>query len=214
MDLNGYTITIQLADGTYTTSGVSVTTPIIGGSVVFKGNASNPSAVVFASTGSSFYVGCPYTIVVQDMTLAPSSGNALYADGPGSRINFSNIRFSGVGAGQYHMRYVSGGTISAMGNYEIVGGAPRHISGEINGAFVAAGITVTLTGTPAFSGEFILCSALASCSLFSVTYSGSATGKRYTINGNGVLNSYGAGTASTYFPGNSNGTTATGGQQL
>jgi len=36
---------------------------------------------------------------------------------------------------------------------------------------------------------------------------------RYTGTLNGVLNSFGAGTVSTYFPGNSNGTVATGAQQ-
>jgi hypothetical protein len=51
-------------------------------------------------------------------------------------------------------------------------------------------------------------------SVFNVTFSGSATGKRYDGSANGVLNSYGAGSASSYFPGNANGTMATGAQQL
>jgi hypothetical protein len=50
--------------------------------------------------------------------------------------------------------------------------------------------------------------------LFSVAFSGAATGQRYIGAANAVLNSFGAGTASTYFPGNSNGTLSSGAQQI
>jgi hypothetical protein len=214
LDFNGYSVIAQLADGTYSASGVSITRPLVGGTLVFKGNAGNPSGVVFAGTFNCFHVACPYTLTVQDMTLAPAAGMGLVADGSGARINFSNVVFAGVGPGQYHMRVLMGGTITTFGNYEIAGGAARHLSLEVGGVFNASGITVTLTGTPAWSDTFILCNILSLSSLFSVTYSGAATGKRYTLIGNSVLNSYGAGSASTYFPGNVNGTTASGAQQL
>ena len=47
----------------------------------------------------------------------------------------------------------------------------------------------------------------------SITYTGSATGVRYTATLNGVLNTASAANA-TYFPGSSGGSVATGGQYI
>jgi hypothetical protein len=49
--------------------------------------------------------------------------------------------------------------------------------------------------------------------MYAVTYSGAATGKRYSGDTTAIIQTFGAGTASTYFPGNSNGTVSTGAQQ-
>ena len=45
---------------------------------------------------------------------------------------------------------------------------------------------------------------------YSMTFSGSATGSRYTVNLNGAV--YTAGAGANYFPGNAAGSAATGGQ--
>lgn len=214
LDLSGFVVTVWIGNGTYTEAGISFTTPFLGGSATFRSMSGNPADVTFAGTFNCFNMASACTLIVQDMTLAPSAGMSLIADGAGARINFANVIFAGVGAGQYHMRILYGGIINTFGNYTIAGGAARHISLETSAIFGSSGATVTLTGTPAFSGEFILCNAVCAAVLFSVTFTGAATGKRYTLIGNSVLNSFGAGSASTYFPGNSNGTTASGAQQL
>jgi hypothetical protein len=87
---------------------------------------------------------------------------------------------------------------------------PEHAGGEISTNNKA----ITLTGAPAWSQAFILCQLASFVQVVNNTYSGSATGKRYTATSNAVINSGGSGTSSTYFPGDSNGTTATGGQQI
>src|ERR1019366_1497903 len=42
LDLNGFTVTIQVADGTYT-GGVSANVPFVGGTVLLNGNTTTPA---------------------------------------------------------------------------------------------------------------------------------------------------------------------------
>ncbi len=72
------------------------------------------------------------------------------------------------------------------------------------------GQTVTLAGTPAFSLAYAFASDTSLISVSSVTFSGSATGTRYNVSANGVIDTAGGG--ATYLPGNSAGVAATGGQ--
>lgn len=72
--------------------------------------------------------------------------------------------------------------------------------------------TVTLTGTPAFSQSYVFADDTSLIRATSMTFSGSATGKRYDVATNGVINTNGGG--ATYFPGSVAGTTATGGQYV
>jgi hypothetical protein len=73
-------------------------------------------------------------------------------------------------------------------------------------------ITVTITGTPAFSSQFVGASFDAMAKTQSVTFSGSATGKRYSAAQTAMVYT-GTGNAS-YLPGNSAGTVADDGQYL
>ena len=66
-----------------------------------------------------------------------------------------------------------------------------------------AGQTVTLIGQPAFSASFMNVETCASIYYGGQTFVGTATGTRYTLSSNGVLNTNGGGT--TYLPGNSAG---------
>jgi hypothetical protein len=128
----------------------------------------------------------------------------------------SQTRISGVDFGQCvasHITATDGGSVNATGNYTISGGssAGGHYYAYAGGAISASGRTVTLSGTPAFASAFAWCDrGLGYFSIFSMTFSGSATGKRYTVNNCGVCFTNGGG--STYLPGSVAGTTATGGQ--
>lgn len=68
---------------------------------------------------------------------------------------------------------------------------------------------MTETGTPAFV-NFAASLTGGEVESFGTTWTGSATGSRYTATLNGIINTFGAG--ATYFPGDSAGSTATGGQ--
>ena len=102
------------------------------------------------------------------------------------------------------------GMFNASGNYTISGSAVQHVKATIQGLAILQSITVTLSGTPAFSQQFARASDGGVVYSFSVTFSGSATGQRFNVLQNGTIDTEGGG--ANYFPGNSAGTTASGGQ--
>ena len=211
LDISIYNVTIQLADGTYT-AGMQVNGPWIGsGTVTVVGNTTTPANVVISTSGKCAYVIGNGSLTISGMKLVSSGDYTLYAVGGGSSIWVGpGVDFGTSGAG--HMRADNAAFVTARNNYTISGGGPRHMLAITGGIIEVSGITVTLTGTPAFSAQFANALAGGQISLWSVTYSGSATGSRYSITGNGVINTFGQSTS--YLPGNAAGTTATGGQYL
>jgi hypothetical protein len=209
LDIAGYSVTIAVASGTYTGT-VLMGAPPVGGLVTFSGS----SATISTTSNNCFSLTCPTTVTVSGFTLqTTTSGQCLYASGGGARIVIGSSVVFGACAGA-HMYSELDGQISCVSqNYTISGSASYHQLALLAGVIRITNATITLSGTPAWSTGGIVFTTGALVNLFNVTYSGSATGKRYTGTVNGILNSYGAGTAATYFPGNSNGTTATGAQQ-
>lgn len=209
LDLNGFTVTFQVGAGTYT-GNISLSGPVLNGLVIYQGDTTTPSNVLISLAGNCVFATNGAILTVKGFKLTSSANNCMWATN-GGVINFQNIDFGSASSGR-HMRGDNFGILNATGNYTISGGAQDHILLQQYGQYIASGNTVTLSGTPAFSGQFLNIIG-GQATMFSVTFSGAATGKRYTVTLNGVINSFGAGTSSTYFPGNSNGTTATGGQQ-
>jgi len=153
------------------------------------------------------------TYRVRGVTLQSTATNhGIYVDG----TSVVWIRKIVLGSGLSDQLRVSlGGSINIEGDYSITGGAVRHFIantfGNINA--VTNSLTITLVGTPAFSSAFAAVTTIGAvqCSAGLVTFSGSATGVRYSATLNGVVNSFSSGNVN-YFPGNSAGSTATGGQ--
>ena len=94
-------------------------------------------------------------------------------------------------------------------NYAISGAAAVHWNAVTNGIIQVIGHTITLSGTPAFSAAFAWVSGGFVYAPIN-TFSGSATGSRYSVQLNGIISTAGGG--ANYLPGNSAGSTATGGQ--
>ncbi|WAX96638.1 hypothetical protein N7E70_007190 [Aminobacter sp. NyZ550] len=212
LDANGFTITIQVGDGTYT-AGATFRGPVPGSTadpaVTIRGNSGTPGNVVInAASGYCFIAQWGARIRVQDMELRNSAAGAcLYARG--GTICFANIRFGASTGG--HIEANINGEIYNSGNYSIVGGAVSHLHAPASGNIAITSATVTLTGTPAFSAYFAGAAA-GVISIASVTYSGSATGTRY-LSHKGALIDTGTGNAS-FLPGNAAGSVATNGQYL
>lgn len=208
-DLNGFVATVNIADGTYN-AGVSATSAPLGGnsgagSVIFKSSSGNAANVtVTAAAGNTFLAqgGASYTL--QDITVSATGtlASAVVA-GPGGIIAVSGLRFGAATQAQLN---ASGGFIQASGNYSVVAGAPYHAVASFPGVFTNAGRTITLVGTPAFSGAWVYCEQ-GRVDSSSTLYSGGATGSRYDVRANGVLRIGGV-----TLPGNAVGTQATGGQ--
>jgi hypothetical protein len=210
LDFNGQTVTIQVADGTYIGANfVPVTvgqtyTP----SLVIQGNAGTPGNVIISTTNADAFASVAGgRALVKDMELrTTTAGYSLHADGVGSELQWSNLRFGACAAD--HVLATSGALATCAGNYSIVGSASRHWNTD-RGIIEVANRTITITGTPAFAGAFANASQ-GHIRAFSNTYTGAATGVRYNVAMNGTIQTFGAGASA--LPGNSAGTTATGGQ--
>lgn len=207
LDIAIYAITVQVANGTYA-SAVAFKDPLGSGTCTLQGDTTTPSNVVVSVTGSDALKADKsrrWTVAgvkVQTTT----SGNCVKATTQAA-LKLNKVDF-GASAG-YHMTCDDLSTLDVVGNYTISGAAGAHIAvGNNSLASILSGLTVTLTGTPAI-GVFAHANRSGSLTAHGLTFSGSATGTRYTSISNGII--YVAGAASTYFPGNAAGSTSTGG---
>jgi hypothetical protein len=210
-DCDGYTITIQMAAGTYANNLVAAGALVgqNGNNLIIQGNVGSPSTVVL-STGATVCITATFgaNIVVQGITLT-STGSSLITGAAMAATNAGSISFTTVVfANAFVHLYTNTGTIYATGNYSITGSATYHAWANFSGLIDTISITVTLTGTPVFTAFANVTAGQFQC--YSVTYSGSATGQRYLVSLNGVI--YTAGGGANYLPGNSAGTASTGGQ--
>jgi len=213
-DLNGFIATIQVADGTYNTALVATSGPVGANSgnasVVIQGNAASPGNVIVAVTGSSAFLaqgGAQFT--VKDMRIQTVGADADgVRSGPGGIVTIANLIFGGIGGAALH---ALGGYISATGNYSITSNSVNHAKATAFGKVSLSTVTVTLTATPAFTGVFAY-SQQGRVEAVGTTFSGAATGSRYSVIENGVITVNGAGT--TVLPGNAAGSSASGGQYV
>lgn len=205
VDANAFNITIQVADGTWTEA-VTANGPMVGArTLTIQGNTGTPANVVWNRTSGrciSAQSGANITVTGIEFRTT-TSGECLTADGPGSKITIgAAVRF-GAAAGP-HMFAYGGGSIFGRSNYSIVGGTTYHTFAQAGGNIDIQGITVTLTGTPAFSSSFARSVSSSIILLGFNTFSGAATGVRYQVTtGSGIdVNGGGA----TYLPGGTAGT--------
>lgn len=214
IDQNGYDVVVQLADGTYTAGatmrqliGRSSTLADGAPGLTILGNTSTPANVVVSVTGTSCFTNVIAGKLLKLSGLkmvTTTSGNCVQAFLNG-QVYVDNVEF-GSCAG-YHLRSANGGFLQCSGNYSITGGAVGHWLAERNGVISCASKTLTITGTPNFSNAFANGNQTGAIVCTSNTYSGSATGVRYSLSLNATISS-GGGT----LPGNSAGSTTTGGQ--
>lgn len=212
----GLTHTIQLADGTYSTTGNRLRPTPTGEGVVIQGNAGNAAAVVIQTSGTAasgllYKTTSEGVYTVQNLTLSSGHSSWLVRADGGAQIAFSNIRF-GQADSAAHIRVGPGAQVTVNGNYSIVGSALAHFEVLGPGQIQGAGRTVTLSGTQHFGTAFALATNCGVIYPTGFTFSGVATGKRYQAEANAVINTAGGG--ASYFPGNVAGTTATGGQYI
>lgn len=214
-DLNGYAVTIQLSDGTYTAGGtfysgaVGQKTPA---QITVNGNATTPANVLISTTGAhcftAFYPSAAANI--QNLKMQSAAAGHLIYSIYGAILNIgAGIICGSVPAGSGHFVAQYGGQITLNAGYTIAGGGSWHVYSYENGRIVGNGLTVTLSGTPAFSSVFAYAQG-GLVEYYANTFSGAATGTRYSATLNGVIRTNGGG--ASYLPGNAAGSTATGGQ--
>lgn len=213
LDLAGNTVTIQLGDGTWTTA-VSLSRRWVGGppeAVTLQGNTSTPGNVTINTTSANAVSisgpGVGITLAYMDVKTTTSGYGVKVEDG--AKVVFgAGMRFGACVNAQIFAR--KNAIVLFNSNYTINGGAAQHVYIDTNAVLIAQTLTITLTGTPAFSGQFLFVDAGAMVVYNGHTFSGSATGVRYSATLNGAIQTFGGG--ATYLPGNSAGSTGTGGQ--
>lgn len=216
-DLNGFTATIQLANGTYTT-GLTTSKGVVGGNgpgaVMILGSAT-PSNVIISTTSNdcfgigetAFGSGSQGTtqITIGGMRLqTTTAGNCVNVSGGGCGVVVGTPGFPidfGVCV-QDHMIGNHSAWIIAGTNNTISGSALIHVAGLSNAVVALHGTTETFTGTPAFT-YYAFADVNASLYLDSMTFTGSATGVRYFVQNNS--NIYTLSNSAAYLPGNASG---------
>ena len=128
-------------------------------------------------------------------------------------IEVHAVEFGDLGSGGLsHVFAEQGGIVRLLQNYTISGSASRHLRTVQLGQIFAAGLTVTLTGTPAFGTAYVQATNLARPGVNGCTFSGSATGTRHLADALAVIFTNGGG--ATYLPGNSSGSETNGGRYM
>src|SRR5574343_428535 len=209
LDIAGKTVTVQVGDGMYT--GTVNLRNVVGyaapGNLVIQGNSGTPANVVISVTNNYCIMADSISTVwdIKDMKLTTATGvfACLYTQS-GATIRFGNINFGSCS--QSHI-YSRNGCIQCIANYSISGGSDYHWLVNNNGFLFIQGFTITLSGTPAFN-TFAYAAQGGIALVNSNTYSGSATGRRYFAELNGVIKS------EATLPGNTDGSTQTGGQYV
>ncbi len=208
LDLAGFTATISVGAGTFA-AGLTADVPPVGGNVTVNG--AGAGTVISITSGNGCIVNNTLcNITVQNMKLTGTAGAGVRAVGKGAKITLgTGVEF---GANLTADIWAQGGTVSIGSNYTKSGNAQRHYHAQNGGLIEAFLHTVTMSGTPAFSIATASALGASVLSIFNVTYSGAATGTRYSASLNGVINTFGGGLS--FLPGNAVGSSATGGQYV
>jgi hypothetical protein len=216
LDCNGHNVTINVRPGTYADP-IVIRMRMGPGNLYIIGDEATPSNVLIstsAGTAAFYATGHPpgSIVIIGGFTITTTTGDGIRSAN-GSTVYFRNIEF-GACAG-HHVIAWRHGTVGVYGSYAIRGNAGMHMLAQEYGEIVAAaaGVTVTITGPPAFSC-FAMARRLGIIYIPStyVTYVGAATGTRYVADENGVVNTNAGGAA--YFPGDLAGAATTGGQYV
>lgn len=212
IDTNNQAVTIQAAAGQTWSNlfqlagwvgGGAVTFDAGGGSIVGSGG-SYALDVILESASNSF--------TVRNATFTCSGG------GGGVVLGSSSHGLVVLGAGLTFGACPGGAQISIdgpgrllAGSYTITGGANWHLLATVGLIdFNNSAATITITGTPAFAGAFAQASSLGNIISF-VTWSGSATGTRWSAALNAVIQTNST-SCNSYFPGSANGVASEGGR--
>lgn len=208
VDLSVNTASVNFADGTYI-GNITLGSAWVGGgptNVILNGNSVTPSNVIITSGNASPALslsGNGTGIQIQNLKIQNTSSGSAISIGVGASLTLGIGVIFGA-AGSKHVDVENGSQFFGQNNYTISGSAAIHIQAGVNSNVSTNGATVTLTGTPAFSTAYVVANDNATIEAIGMTFTGSATGSRYAVSNNAVINTNGGGV--NYFPGNAGGT--------
>jgi hypothetical protein len=202
LDLSVYSVTINVGDGTYT-GGIAAKSYLGAGPIYIVGNTSTPANVFLDVTSAHAFEA---NAVLGKYSLrgfklkTTTSGQTFRA--VNSIVDVGELVFDSS-ATNYHFDIRKNAFVTAVGNWEVIAGASYHFAVSEGSNFDCHSRTVTLTGTPNFSIAFARCSDASLVLAYSMTFSGSATGSRYSVANCGIINTLSGNT--NYFPGDASG---------
>jgi hypothetical protein len=229
INLNGYTVTINVANGTYSAEAPIILPRINGvGTIELIGNTTTPSDVLVASTlgpammtetqGVTGYVIAGFQLQSSANNTANNwPGSAMWI-GYGGSIQIYNIA---LGQCANYQLFAQGGVIQALGTdapggagfLNIVGGSSQGVAISTGGTVAFDSVVFNITVAVSFV-FFVVANDVGLVRAPSCTFNGAGnvttTTDRYYAFNNGMIDSNGGG--ATYFPGTqSGGTTGNGG---
>lgn len=208
-------VTVQLADGTYT-SGLHYPCLMVGGGgnqmITVQGNAISPGNVIVTDTDNvnsgiaiALFDGARISIKNLQMQGGGVANDCGLFVQTGAIARLSNVIF-GTCAGGSHMQISSGAQVVSDGNYSISGNALDHVLTGTAGQFsLGSGNTVTVTNNLAFT-TFAAANSLGQQIWGNNTIAlggHTVTGQRYNADGLGLIDTFGGG--ANFLPGNSAG---------
>lgn len=210
LDLSIYSVTIQIGAGTYT-SPIAGKSYVGAGPIYIKGDETTPSNVLFNITsGTSSVMTFDGVIGLYILSGFKFQSSVLHGIAvSNSYVQAHHIEVGACNGVQLAANF--GGLLRVTSDYTISGGGSVHLNTSRGGVISAPYVAVTVTGTPNFSAAFCLANEFSFIRAPG-SFTGAATGVRYSASGNAVIATGGGG--ASFFPGDSAGSTATGGQYL
>ena len=203
IDAGGKGVEIRLAPGAYAEF-VFANRPVIGTDrLIVRGDPANPGAVTLGGGYHTLQVR-GISLLLRDLTLSGGTGSLIFAE-RFADVELNNIVFGPCG--RSHIE-ASGARVTFSGPQRINGAAGSHITAREGAQISGSNVTVTVDGAPNFP-NFLRASSAAVVSFWNVGYQGAATGRRFEVTTNAIVQTEGPN--QTDFPGDAAGVTATGG---
>jgi hypothetical protein len=204
LDCSIFDVTIRLAPGSY--AGATIARPLFGGGMLsIIGEEASPNEVIF--TSGLDVSGARLSVSGIKFDIATDWVNALLV-GSGADLRIGAVEFGTLGAAADHISADSPCQITIEQDYVISGSARRHIAIGSSAVLKGSNRTFTLVGTPTFS-EFMFVGDSGTVSLWNLNVSGAASGKRFHVGTNGVINLFGK--PADFLPGSAAGAAISGG---
>jgi hypothetical protein len=215
LNLTGRTLTIQLGlAGTY--QGVSINTI----PNVLLTSAGPASSFIVNNSGLSLpqgaldVAGSAVTVSNVQLNNVNATTHTVQASFGGSITLAGSVILGGVAGNTTiaDLRCFSGGSIVISGALTFSRNVGYAMWAQGSGANISSlvGSTITCSGSPIWGTEGLFAVENASIELAGTAPTGTATGTRYSVTLNGVINTFSGG--ANYWPGSVAGSTATGGQ--
>lgn len=209
-DAGGWDVIINIANGTY--QGFLCLSPLVGANsagIQIKGTNGSANVTIADTTTNpaAILTANDCVLTLSGLTITSTNGSDLFPSYAAHIKVGSDVVFGASHFGQIHAE--TGGSVEFSESTTFTGNAPAAVQAVLGGQIIfddGSAITVTITGTPAYSIGWADIEGSGSRLYVpsgSLTFSGSATGPRFYVTDSASITTNG-GTA-IYFPGSTAG---------